>query len=367
MSALAQVDRQELTKALDAALLSGALEACADGLAIVSKGRVLYANPAFGRLVHKSNRQQLQGQDLSELLPDYELDAGREEKDRVQSGVDIRCASFHAGGSEFQIVSLHDITEQRRIEQKLQDAHRLGALGRLVGGVAHDFNNLLTAIMLYSDLLAAGLTRERRLRHHAEEIRMAGEQGAALVRQLMAVAKPHAVVLHSVSLNETVCAMKGILSRLIGENIELDILLAEDLGAVRTDPAQMQQVILNLVLNARDAMPEGGRISLQTRNCMRAASAGDQIAQLAACVELSVSDTGCGMDAETKSHLFEPFFTTKRPGRGNGLGLATVESIVKQDGGTIQVESEVGKGTRVSVFLPQAGQNLPFDLNTGVR
>jgi signal transduction histidine kinase len=161
--------------------------------------------------------------------------------------------------------------------------------------------------------------------------------------------------------------MKGILTRLIGENIELAILLAEDLGAVRTDPARMQQIILNLVLNARDAMPEGGRLRLETRNCMRPLVTGEEAGGLTACVELSVSDTGCGMDAETQSHLFEAFFTTKRPGRGSGLGLATADSIVKQDGGTIQVESEVGRGTRVSVFLPQADQDLPSDLNREVR
>jgi len=236
----------------------------------------------------------------------------------------------------------------------LRESQKMEAIGRLVGGVAHDFNNLLTGMVLCSELLLVGLEKDSRLRHYAEEIRSAGVQGAALIQQLLAVARQRVVAPRLLSLNEVITGMRSLLARLIGENIELNSELADDLGLVKMDPAQVQQIILNLVLNARDAMPEGGRIAIATRNCSdwRAKSDGPKVR--GSWIEFAVSDTGCGMDAETRSRLFEPFFTTKKPGQGNGLGLATVHSIVKHEGGRVQVESEPGKGTRVAVYLPQA-------------
>lgn len=250
-------------------------------------------------------------------------------------------------------------------EQQLRDAHKMEAIGRLVGGVAHDFNNLLTGIVLCSELILAGLEPEHRLRHFAEEIRKAGEQGAGLIQQLMAVARQRAVEPQLLCLNHVVADMRILLSRLIGENIELVSELADDLGFVKMDPAQVQQIILNLVLNARDAMPDGGRITLHTKNCdgPNPASLSSAIPNLSgprtnqfcdSWVGLVVSDNGCGMDAETRARLFEPFFTTKPPGMGNGLGLATVYRIVTHEGGTIGVDSKTGKGTRVVVHLPRA-------------
>jgi signal transduction histidine kinase len=228
------------------------------------------------------------------------------------------------------------------------------AVGRLLGGVAHDFNNLITGIMLYCDLLIAGLGSDRRLRHHAQEIRVAGEQSAALIQQLLAVARPRPVEPRVLSVNEVVRGMQELLARLIGENIELITALAGDLSWVKMDPAQVQQIVMNLVLNARDAMPDGGRVTVQTRNCAGfLVHPDDEKSAPTPCVEFTVTDTGCGMNAETRSHLFEPFFTTKRPGQGNGLGLATAFGIVKQAGGTIVVESEPGRGTQVSVRLPR--------------
>jgi signal transduction histidine kinase len=228
------------------------------------------------------------------------------------------------------------------------------AVGRLLGGVAHDFNNLITGIMLYCDLLIAGLGRDRRLRHHAQEIRMAGEQSAALIQQLLAVARPRTVEARVLSVNEVVRGMRELLARLIGEDIELVTSLADDLGWVKMNPAQVQQIVMNLVLNARDAMPDGGRVTVKTRNGADFLSHPiDQKSSLTPCIEIAVTDTGCGMNAETRSHLFERFFTTKLPGQGNGLGLATVFAIVKEYGGTVLVESEPGRGTHVSVHLPQ--------------
>jgi two-component system cell cycle sensor histidine kinase/response regulator CckA len=253
-------------------------------------------------------------------------------------------------------VRTEELAERPQTEQQLRDAHKMEAIGRLVGGVAHDFNNLLTGMVLCSELILAGLEENHRLRRFAEEIRKAGEQGAGLIQQLMAVARQRAVEPCLLCLNDVVSNVSNLLSRLIGENIELVTELANDLGLVRMDPAQVQQIILNLVLNARDAMPDGGRITLNTRNCDGPRPGRNGHNELCdSWVVLTVSDTGYGMDAATRARVFEPFFTTKKPGQGNGLGLATVYRIVTHEGGTIEVESETGKGTRVVVHLPRVG------------
>jgi two-component system, cell cycle sensor histidine kinase and response regulator CckA len=239
-------------------------------------------------------------------------------------------------------------------EQQLREAHKMEAIGRLVGGVAHDFNNLLTGMVLCSELILAGLEENHRLRRFAEEIRKAGEQGAGLIQQLMAVARQRAIEPRLLCLNDVICEVRNLLMRLIGENIELVSELADDLGLVRIDLAQSQQIILNLVLNARDAMPDGGRVTLSTRNCDGPIMERDARNQFCdSWVSFVVCDTGCGMDAETLSRLYEPFFTTKKPGKGNGLGLATVHRIVTHEGGRVEVESEPGRGTRVLVHLPR--------------
>src|SRR5580700_5565593 len=253
-------------------------------------------------------------------------------------------------------VRAEEPAERPQTEQQLRDAHKMEALGRLVGGVAHDFNNLLTGMVLCSELILAGLEPDSRLRRFAEEIRKAGEQGAGLIQQLMAVARQRAVEPCLLCLNDVVSDVRNLLTRLIGENIELVDELAGDLGLVRMDPAQVQQIILNLVLNARDAMPDGGRITINTRNSDGPTPGRVPHNQFCdSWVSIAVSDIGCGMDAETRARLFEPFFTTKKPGQGNGLGLATVYRIVTHEGGTIEVESETGKGTRVVVHLPRVG------------
>jgi signal transduction histidine kinase len=238
-------------------------------------------------------------------------------------------------------------------EQRLSESQRMEAVGRMVSGVAHDCNNLLTGIVLCSDLLLAGLEKNSRLCRYATEIRSASAQGAGMIQQLMALARPRAVEPRLLSLNDAIAGMQNLLARLIGENIELLTELAADLKMVRIDPAQLQQIILNLVLNARDAMPDGGGISLRTRNRQAAATNASQLAPFpTSCVELEVRDTGCGMDAQTRARVFEPFFTTKTRGKGNGLGLATVYRIVEQRGGTIEIESKPGEGTRVIIRFP---------------
>ena len=243
-------------------------------------------------------------------------------------------------------------------EQPLVESERMEAFERLAYGVAHDFNNLLNGIMLYSDLLIAGLEANQQLRGHAEEIRRAGLHGAALMQRLLTVARPELVEARVLSWNEVVTENRNFMARTLGDKIELITALADDLGYAKIDPTQLQRILLNLVLNARDAMPQGGRVTLETRNstdCLP--NPIDMKSQRAPCVEFAVTDTGCGMDAETRSHLFEPFFTTKSPGHGTGLGLVTVETIVKQNGGVLQVESRPGKGTGVIVRLPRIAGN----------
>lgn len=245
-------------------------------------------------------------------------------------------------------VTVVSTNSTKRKPHEVPDAIAMENLGRLVSGVAHDFNNLLTGILLYCDLLLGELEGSPRLQRQIREMRAAGEQGGALIQQLLAFARQQASQPHMLSWNDTIQGMRNFLQRLIGENIELATALDADLEPVEMDPGHMQQVILNLALNARDAMPEGGTVALSTRNCYDAISR-----SRVAAVEFMVTDTGCGMNEEIRSHIFEPFFTTKGPGRGNGLGLATVHNIVSREGGTIQVESSPGNGTRVVVRLPR--------------
>ncbi|HKN34956.1 MAG TPA: PAS domain S-box protein [Terriglobales bacterium] len=341
-----------------------------------SEGRVVETNPAVERILGYT-RQELRGMHFRDIThPDdfpkdlemfeqmvagkcdsYQMEVRYLRKDKMTGWCHLTVSLVRgpAGEPAFALCMIEDITEHKHAEEQLRESQKMEAVGRLVGGVAHDFNNLLTAVMLYSDLVSAGLESNSRLHRHVDEIRLASERGAALIQQLLAIARQQAVEPRVLSLNEIVCNMQNLLTRLIGENIELIIETTEDLANVKIDPAQLQQVILNLVLNARDAMPQGGRIHIRTQNCRnqcRFSRHGREMS-LPACVELVVTDTGVGMDEETRSHLFQPFFTTKSPGQGNGLGLATAYGIIKEAGGSIEVDSEPGKGTRVTVVLPR--------------
>lgn len=249
-------------------------------------------------------------------------------------------------------------------DQRLRQAQRLESVGRLAGGVAHDFNNLLTGVLLYCDLLMAHLEPCHRVRKYAEEIRNAGMQATGLVRQLLAVARPTNSEPRLLSLNEIAEGMRNLLLRLIGENIELKFGLDPNLGLVKMDPTQAQQILLNLVLNARDAMPLGGQITVETSNCkmhvLTESGPGPGSAVLLPCAMFEVTDNGSGMDEATRAHLFEAFFTTKA-GTGTGLGLATVHDIVTSNGGLIYVDSAPAEGTRFTVLLPlvpEAALNL---------
>jgi len=233
-------------------------------------------------------------------------------------------------------------------------AAKLEAVGRLAGGVAHDFNNLLTGVLLYCDLLLACLEPAHRARTYAEEVRNAAMQATGLVKQLMAVVRPATSDARLLSLNEIVESVRSLLATLIGENIELKFRLDPNLGLVKMDPTQAQQILLNLVLNARDAMPDGGVITVETRNSRVQVVPEPGQAESShsiSCILFVVADDGKGMDDSTRMHLFEPFFSTKA-GKGTGLGLATVHDIVTRNGGLIHVDSAPGCGTRITTLLP---------------
>jgi signal transduction histidine kinase/ActR/RegA family two-component response regulator len=244
--------------------------------------------------------------------------------------------------------------EQQQLEERLRQAHKMEAVGRLAGGVAHDFNNLLTIIRGNSDLLLDRKDIEAPQRKYVEQIQKAADRAVSMTRQLLAFSRMQVLQPRVIDLNLTLSDMGKMIPRLIGEHIEFAFLAEPLLAPVLADPGQMEQVILNLAVNARDAMPDGGKITIVTKNIIMNIEEAEKRAPMGPgeYVLLSVSDTGHGMDAETQAHIFEPFFTTKEVGKGTGLGLATVYGIVKQSGGFIWVESEKGRGATFEIYLP---------------
>jgi PAS domain S-box-containing protein len=251
----------------------------------------------------------------------------------------------------FLVVLLDDVTERKHLEEKLRQAEKMEIVGRFTAGIAHDFNNLLTGFLLYCDVLLSELEPNHRLRQYVEQVRLAGEQGAALTQQLLAISRKHEPKLRAVQLNDVVSSAQNLLRHMIPEPIELVTSLDPAAEAIFADPAQLSQVLLNLALNARDAIRQGGKIQISTRATRFPGSATADRPQPA--VSLVVEDNGCGMTAETRNRLFEPFFTTKQPGEGTGMGMATVQRIVNEGGGQIEIASEPNQGTRIEVFFPK--------------
>ena len=358
------------------ARLTMAVEQAGESIVITdTRGTIQYVNPAFERItgydrmeVIGKNPRILQSgrhdaafyRNLWETLRRGEawrgtfLDKRRDgtlyEEDAVISPV------RDPSGQVVNYVAVkRDVTDVRRMEEQLRQSQKMEAVGRLAGGVAHDFNNLLTAISGYSDLLLHRLPDYSTLRRDVEEIRKAGDRAAALTRQLLAFSRRQVLQPKVLDLNTVVAKMEPMLRRLIGEKIELSTVLSPSLSRVKADPGQIEQVIVNLAVNARDAMPDGGRITVETADAELSPSYAAVHSEVrpGPHVLLSVTDTGHGMSDETQAHLFEPFFTTKEKGKGTGLGLATVYGIVQQSGGHIRVNSAADRGSTFLMYLPK--------------
>jgi PAS domain S-box-containing protein len=318
-------------------------------------GEVL--GPAYGSYTEELDRRVLA---TGESLPHYEEEYA-DALGVIHTWLTTKVPLWDAGGQIRGVATIAlDLSDRKQLEAQLRQAQKMEAIGRLAGGVAHDFNNLLTVITGRSELLRRRLLPDDPLRRHVDLIQKTSERAAALTQQLLAFSRKQVLQPRVLDLNTVAASMEKMLRRLIGDHIELLTRLAPDLGRVRADRGQLEQVILNLAVNARDAMAEGGQLTVETANATL-----DEVfvrqhagARAGAFVLLAVTDTGVGMDAETRAHLFEPFFTTKGVGRGTGLGLATVYGIVKQSGGYVAVTSEPGHGSRFEIYLPLVDEPL---------
>ena len=336
-----------------------------------ARGHLVEVNPALVQSLGYEAASDLIGRNLSTLyangqdwfaLADYlrthaefhELTAEWTRKDGTATAMRLsgRAISDESNNVTFEIYT-EDVTERRALEQQLRQSQKMEAIGRLAGGIAHDFNNLLMVISGYSEFLLDRLGPDPELRGPAQEISSASERATSLTRQLLAFSRKQMLTPKVIDLNGVVTESLKMLTRLIGEDIDLVMIPASELGPVKADPGQIEQVIMNLAVNARDAMPHGGRLTIETANV----TLDEAYARMHAPVQpgdytmLAITDTGVGMDNETQSRIFEPFFTTKGM-KGTGLGLSTVYGIVKQSGGYIWVYSELGKGTSFKIYLP---------------
>jgi len=337
-------------------------------------GRVLSVNPACEEMLAMGPEIANEGFWLADLIPMQDrlqaerlisaLARGEQENFELETRTAGSKRALRWTAWKMQSANLHStsilaigepIGGDATGENQLRQGQRLEMLGRLASGVAHDVNNLLTGVLLYCDLLMSSLGPGHPACKYAQEIRNAGFQASGVVRQLLALAKPSNCPPRLLSLNEIAEGMKDLLTRLIGKHIALQFHLDPNLGLVRMDPTHVQQILLNLVLNARDALPQGGQVQVKTGNCkvqiLPDTNNGSNNAPALSCALFVVSDNGEGMDEATRARLFEPFFTTKG-GKGTGLGLSTVHDIVSNSGGLICVDSAPMNGTRVSVLLP---------------
>jgi PAS domain S-box-containing protein len=335
-------------------------------------GRIISTNPAFETMVGYSG-DELEHIDPARLLEGDGGELGPEQRFVTKDGserwgrVDVRVVRDAGQRPQFELSMVQDVTQHKLLEDELRQAQKMEAIGRLAGGVAHDFNNVLTAISGYANIVLDRLReRDDDLADDVNEIEKAAQRAHSLTRQLLAFSRKQILQPQILNVNDVVGDMDGMLRRLIGEDIEIATVYGSGLARVKADRGQLQQVIVNLVVNARDEMPGGGTLSIETANTTVGT---ENTARRSAGVEpgsfvtLTIRDTGRGMDAETKARLFEPFFTKKGVGKGTGLGLATVYGIVKQSGGFIDVESELGDGASFAIYLPAvlASVEAPVD------
>ena len=376
------IDRSRTIEALgrSSRLLQQVLESLPVGVWVVGRdGKIVFANPASRRLWGDELRTErgwlvdrghavsdeesaaaraLRGETLRDELVRIDLPDGAVRM-VMTSAVPVRGAAGEIGGA---IVLHRDVTEQQaaeealhRSEEQLRQAQKMEAVGQLAGGIAHDFNNLLTGILSYCDLLLDEVRTGDPIRSDVEQIRQAGQRAAGLTRQLLAFSRRQVLQPKVISLNTVLTELDGMVRRLAGEDVVVETEIDPGLWYVLADPGQLEQVVINLVVNARDAMPDGGRITVSTANRIYLPDTPDRPAGVrpGAYVTLGLSDTGVGMDPELLTRIFEPFFTTKEPGKGTGLGLSTVYGIVQQSGGHIAVRSAPGEGATFTVLLPR--------------
>jgi two-component system, cell cycle sensor histidine kinase and response regulator CckA len=291
-----------------------------------------------------------------------------QKKDGTLIDVEITAAGLLFDGRPAELILAHDVTRRTRLEEQFRQAQKMEAVGRLAGGIAHDFNNILSAIMSYAELLRPQIA-EGGAQNDLDEIANSAERAALLTRQILAFSRQQILAPAVLDLNEVVAGLDRMLRRIIGEDIQLETRLAPSLGRIKADRGQLNQVIMNLVVNARDAMQAGGRLLIETSDlAVDADYAGQAGVEQGDYVLLTVTDTGSGMTREQLAHIFEPFFTTKDQGKGTGLGLSTAYGIVKQSGGYIWVYSEPNRGTTFKIYLPRVNEPLqPLTTTSSVR
>jgi len=279
-------------------------------------------------------------------------------KDGTEFPIEVSLSPLETEQGMLISSGIRDISERVALEERLRQSQKMEAVGRLAGGIAHDFNNLLTIILGYSQILKDGLQAGSRLADSTGQIKSAAERAAGITRQLLAFSRKQVLSPRVINLNDIVLNLDALLRRLIGEDIEVLTVPAPDLGTVKADPGQIEQVVMNLSLNSRDAMPRGGKLTLETSNAVldETYARGHQPVEPGRYVMLAVSDTGTGMSEQTLTRIFEPFYTTKEVGKGTGLGLSMVYGIVKQSGGYIWVYSEPNQGTTFKIYLPRVDQ-----------
>ncbi len=359
--------------------LLGIISSAMDAIITVDNDQKIIVFNRAAEQIFRCPATEAIGQTIDRFIPQKFREAHREHiRSFGQTGVSSRSMEspgtlmgIRADGEEFPVeatisqvktaseklytVILRDISVRKRIEDELRQAQKMEAVGHLAGGIAHEFNNYLGIIMGYSDLMERGGIESEELRLHLAEIKGASQKAASLTRQLLAFSRKQLIEPTVLDLNASVWETHKLLRRLIPANIDVIPVLHPDLGKVRADPAQVQQILINLVVNARDAMPQGGKISIETAEVVLDEEFASRYIEVVPgeYVMLSLSDTGEGMDADTLTHIFEPFFTTKTTGRGTGLGLSTTYGIVKQSGGHITVSSVQGKGTTFRIYFPK--------------
>ena len=359
-------------------LVVALLESASQAIVAVDRaGRIVLANRRADEIFGYS-REELLGARIEMLLPDSKrghhvherddyfarprvrpmgsgLDLVARRKDGTEFPVEVSLSYVEAEGGGYAIAFVSDISQRKHLEEQLLHAQKMEAVGRLAGGVAHDFNNMLTVISGYNRMILDELSALDPLRGYAEEVLKAADRAGALTNQLLAFSRRQIMRPRVVSVNTVLAQTQKMLDRLIGEDVELMLRLGPEVGNIKADPLHVEQAVVNLAVNARDAMPLGGRLTIETENvCLDENYARTHMGvSPGEFVMIAVSDTGHGMDAETRRRIFEPFFTTKEKGKGTGLGLATVYGMIKQTGGDIWVYSEPGRGTTFKLYFPR--------------